>query len=223
MSKGEHGGIRERGMAERRTRILDAAADLIRGGDVSQLTMRALSDTAGVSVPTVYNLVGGRDDVLVALLERQGAIVEAELAVLEGDPIDRCFTIVEHCIARATGPSGILRSVLAEGLGPVMGGPDNLPMRRYGIAIGQALIEAEERGDVELIANVRLIVEPVLLQLGVRLYGWAASDSPADPTVLQAKAAHTLALTLTAIATPRTRPALVERLGAAERTLHDLS
>ena len=61
-------GRREQGKERRRRRILDAAAQLVEAEGLDGLTMRRLSDAAGVSYATVYNLVGSKEDVLVALL-----------------------------------------------------------------------------------------------------------------------------------------------------------
>ena len=219
MVKGEHGTIRERGMAERRARIVDAAAELVRGGDVSALTMRSLSDVAGVSVPTVYNLVGGRDEVLIALMERFAEAIESELAALGGDPIDRCFQIAELCVARVTSPTSLVRSVYAEGLGPVLAGTDLTPLRRYGVATGLAILEASERGDLELATTVQLLVESLMSQIAMRLFRWVSADPSPDAARLHAEAAHAVAMTLLVVATDRIRPDLLRRLSAARTTL----
>jgi AcrR family transcriptional regulator len=54
--------------AERRARILQAARRLIARRGVSRLNMRDLAEEARVSVPTVYNLIGGKQELLAALL-----------------------------------------------------------------------------------------------------------------------------------------------------------
>ena len=208
-------------MAERRERIVDAAADLVRDGDVSALTMRALSDTAGVSVPTVYNLIGGRDDVLIALVERAGTMIEAELEALDGEPIDRCFLIAELYIGRVTGPTSLVRSVYAEGLGPVLSQPNQTPLRRYGVATAVAVIEAAERGELELTTTVRLLVESLMGQLAIRTFRWVSADPSPNPARLHAEASHAVALHLLAVATDRTRPDLLRRLSTARTALTD--
>jgi AcrR family transcriptional regulator len=55
--------------AERRARILQAARRLIARRGVRSLNMRDLADEARVSVPTVYNLIGGKQELLGALLQ----------------------------------------------------------------------------------------------------------------------------------------------------------
>jgi AcrR family transcriptional regulator len=60
--------LRTTNKQRRRQQILRAAHDLIGRDGVEGLTMRTLADGAMVSVPTVYALVGGRDDVIAALM-----------------------------------------------------------------------------------------------------------------------------------------------------------
>jgi AcrR family transcriptional regulator len=72
----------EQNKAERRQRILAAARRLISKKGFEGLTMRDLADAARVSVPTVYNLVGGKVSLLAALVEEVYANVVAKL----GDP-----------------------------------------------------------------------------------------------------------------------------------------
>jgi AcrR family transcriptional regulator len=215
----EQGTIRERGMKERRDRIVDAAADLVSQGNVSALTMRALSSAAGVSVPTVYNLIGSREDVLIAVMERAGEAIEPELAALGGDPIERCFRIADCLVARVTVPTSLIQSVYAEGLGPAISGSGLRPLRRHGMATGLAILEAAECGDLDLVTTVQLLVESLMIQLAVRIAQWISADVPPDPAHLQAEAAHAVAMTLIPVATARTRPELLRRLSAARTAL----
>lgn len=213
------GTIRERGMKERRDRIVDAAVDLVSQGNLSALTMRALSGAAGVSVPTVYNLIGSREDVLIAVIERAGEAIEPELAALGGDPIERCFRIADCLITRVTAPASLIQSVYAEGLGPAISGSGLRPLRQYGLATGLAILEAAECGDLELITTVQLLAESLMIQLAVRIAQWVSADLPPDPAHLQAEAAHAVAMTLIPVATVRTRPELLRRLSAARTAL----
>jgi len=213
------GTIRERGMKERRDRIVNAAVDLVRQGNVSALTMRALSSAAGVSVPTVYNLIGSREDVLIAVMERAADAIEPELAALGGEPIERCFRIADCLITRVTAPTSLIQSVYAEGLGPAISGSGLRPLRQHGMATSLAILEAAECGDLELVTTVQLLAESLMIQLAVRIAQWVSADLPPDPAHLQAEAAHAVAMTLIPVATVRTRPELLRRLSAARTAL----
>lgn len=49
----------------RRARILAAARKLLASGGFERLTVKSLASEADLSVPTIYNLIGTRHDVLV--------------------------------------------------------------------------------------------------------------------------------------------------------------
>lgn len=96
MLKNEQPSLFDVHKAERRARILQAARRLIARRGVDGLTLRDLAAEAIVSVPTVYNLVGGKQAVLSALLgetlvrvaarlesARAGGLVERALALCE--------------------------------------------------------------------------------------------------------------------------------------------
>ena len=83
---------RERGMAERRARIVEAARDLIRATGDTGLSMRALAERAGVSLATPYNLFGSKQAVMLGVLEADLAAFRAGLdAAGPGDPLRRLF------------------------------------------------------------------------------------------------------------------------------------
>ncbi|MBX3160834.1 MAG: TetR/AcrR family transcriptional regulator [Deltaproteobacteria bacterium] len=69
--------------AERRTRILATARELVAKHGYDGLTMRELASAARVSVPTLYNLFGGKDQILIAELEAQAARIAARMPPLE--------------------------------------------------------------------------------------------------------------------------------------------
>jgi AcrR family transcriptional regulator len=210
-------------MTERRVRIVDAAAALLGSGGVEALTMRALSESAGVSVPTIYNLVGGRDDVLVLVIERVGTVFDAEIATLNAAPVDRCFDIAEHWVASVAGPTGLARSIIAEGLGPILAGTGAAPLRRYAMALLPAIVDAADQGEIELVTSPKLLVDQLVSLAAIRLYRWATNDRSVDDdgALLRAEFAYGVGLTLAAVATDRTRPGVLARLAAAEQTLPD--
>ena len=64
---------------ERRDRIIAAARRLVAERGYDGLTMRDLADAARVSVPTLYNLFGGKDAILVAEMQRMAGTIAAAL------------------------------------------------------------------------------------------------------------------------------------------------
>jgi AcrR family transcriptional regulator len=80
----------------RRARILAAARKLIARRGFEGLTLRDLAAAAEVSVPTVYNLVGSKQAVLVALLDEMLARIAGRLAdARAGGMVERALALCE--------------------------------------------------------------------------------------------------------------------------------
>ena len=60
--------LRDTNMRKRRERILHAARTLIATDGFEALNVRALAAAAGVTVPTLYNLIGRKEAIVVASL-----------------------------------------------------------------------------------------------------------------------------------------------------------
>ena len=60
-------GLRERNVEARRQRILQAARVLLAQGGLGALSMRKLAEEASLSVNTLYNLWGTREEILRAV------------------------------------------------------------------------------------------------------------------------------------------------------------
>jgi AcrR family transcriptional regulator len=84
-------GRRGADIADRRERILDVAAELLAGA--GELSMRTLAARAGVSVMTIYNLVGDQESVLLALIRRPA--FRAPLRQPDAAPLDGLYREVE--------------------------------------------------------------------------------------------------------------------------------
>jgi AcrR family transcriptional regulator len=65
--------------AERRARIISAARALVTEHGYDGLTMRDLAAAARVSVPTLYNLFGSKDAILVAELGRSAVVIASRI------------------------------------------------------------------------------------------------------------------------------------------------
>lgn len=86
----------ERSKAKRRNAILDAARDILRGGE-EELSMRALAKRANVSLATPYNLFGAKQGVMIALLRREGAhFLETLNEERSENSIERIFEFIDR-------------------------------------------------------------------------------------------------------------------------------
>jgi AcrR family transcriptional regulator len=90
--------LRTEQKAERRERILGSAREMIGARGYESLTMRDLARIARVTVPTIYNLIGGKEAVLFAAVEEQTAQFLAAIEY-DGEPCagSRALTVVDSC------------------------------------------------------------------------------------------------------------------------------
>lgn len=66
-------------MEKRRERILDQARKMLAGGGYDALNLRALAQISEVTVPTIYNLIGNKAEILKTLV--MGAFTQFEVAL----------------------------------------------------------------------------------------------------------------------------------------------
>lgn len=98
--------------------ILDAAVELLDESAVDDLTTDRIADRAGVSTATVYNLVGPRDQLLRAIIDRvvEGLVERvAAASARDEDPIAVAHLIVDHSVAAFTEHSMAYRRIVAAG------------------------------------------------------------------------------------------------------------
>lgn len=70
---------RTQNMEKRRKRILEQARKTLAEGGFDALNLRDLADVSGVTVPTIYNLVGNKAEILKAIVLGAFATFEASL------------------------------------------------------------------------------------------------------------------------------------------------
>jgi AcrR family transcriptional regulator len=71
----------------RRARILASARTLIASGGIESVKIRALSELSDLSIQTIYNLVGNREDVIeAAVVEHVSTVTRNSKGVTEGYP-----------------------------------------------------------------------------------------------------------------------------------------
>ena len=91
----EPNNLRDRNMQKRRVRIFAEARSLLARGGFEALSLRELAKAADVTVPTIYNLIGNKDEVLLALGADVLKEVEARVQLVKsGDPLSRAIATV---------------------------------------------------------------------------------------------------------------------------------
>lgn len=87
--------LRARNMRKRRARLLAEARRLLARGGFEALNLRELARLADVTVPTIYNLIGKKEDLLLAL--GAGVLTELESRIAparEADPLTLAAAVV---------------------------------------------------------------------------------------------------------------------------------
>jgi AcrR family transcriptional regulator len=209
---------REQAKARRRAQILNAAARMVEADGLDGLTMRRLSEAAGVSYATVYNLVGSKEDVLVAMLRAGLEDLGANLAAVDSaDALDRARAVVagvvEHFVARPA-----LYRALVQAVHDPATGARGVSIRRRTIALYESSIrDAIEQGSLRGDLEAHVLGVHVTLAVNGVIRRWAAGEI--DARGFRAEADYALRVALLGVASPSTRTKLLAELHACERTL----
>ncbi len=198
------GGRRERSKAERRSRIVRAARDLIRETGDTELSMRTIAKRAGVSLTTPYNLFGSKRAVVLAVFEDERDFVFRFARLRAANALDRIFAA--HTLATSyfiedpkfyqTLWKALLNTQGADSTG--LATPERLQRNR---AAWRALIEDAQREGLTDRAVTSDALERALSNVANgAMLSWAMSALPT--MALEATVALGYALTLGGAATP---------------------
>jgi AcrR family transcriptional regulator len=109
-------GLRERNKEKRREAILDATLALLRTEPLGAVTTERVAALAEVAPATVYNLVGPRDQLLGALVQRvlDGLVDTLQRLdpAVEADPIGAARIIVEQSARAFIADAAAFRQIL---------------------------------------------------------------------------------------------------------------
>jgi len=197
----------------RRSAIVEAARGQLRLDEADALAIPDVAAAAGVSVATVYNLVGTRDQLLLAVVDETVTVVE-QLAVPDLPGLDGCLSILDAgCEVVLSDPVANRRAIGA------LGGmtPGRWLGTGLGALLGRWAEDALAAGTLTDAPSVGSLVD--LLQFGYRgvLISWVYGLVPDDDlrAVVERQALHVLS-----DAVPEAdRPAVLARLARqAERS-----
>ena len=182
----------------RRLRIIQGAHDLIARDGVQALTMRSLAEESAVSVPTIYALVGGRDDVIAALLDSAVHRFDAGVGGLTSRGLFRATAIVELFADIIEPERDLLHALLASGALVSTGTAPSHLFHRRRVALERAFAEAVEDGDLRADADPGYAATTaVRLGTGVIVDWVATSGGPPD---LRAELLRSVAVVIAAFA-----------------------
>lgn len=198
-------GLRERNKARRREAILDAALDLLRAEPLASVTTERVAALAEVSPATVYNLVGTREQLLLALIDRViGSLVDSFSAPDDTDPDDP-ITTARHIVDQSA------QAFIADSVAyrQIIRAVRDFAATRSSTALDPAQLQVVAMRDAKKLGIVRADLDPAALgrqiylsYLGA-LFGW--SDDRLTDAGFLASARHGLIAVVAAAATDEHR------------------
>jgi AcrR family transcriptional regulator len=196
-------GLRERNKAKRRDAILDAALDLLHTTPVAALSTQRIAERAEVSPATVYNLVGTRQELLAALIDRvlDGLVDTLAATDRPHDPVADAATIIEQSARAFIAEGDAFRRVVnaasdvAAPRAPMRFDPAQLQIA--------AMRAAQERNLLRADVDPDALGRQVFWSYNGALMAWA--NGVLSDEAFVAAALHGLAVVLAAAAAPRHR------------------
>ena len=208
-----HRSRRALGKQRRRGRILDAARAIVATDGVDGLSMRKVARAAAVSVTTLYNLFGSKEELRRALCGDLLDGIDRELAATPlSRPIERAEAVIGVGAAHVVRFADVTRpAILAAAQAPQQpdpAAPRSTEMQR--VALQAAMDVGLLRGDLR--------AEPLAAQIyqgfGQAALGWASGRL--DANGFRDDALYALYVCLLAVASDALRPQLVASIERLE-------
>jgi AcrR family transcriptional regulator len=210
--------LREKQMADRQRRILDAAEQLIRETGGADFSMLALADRAEVSPATPYNLFGSKARLLFALFNRSlEELAVKDLTASCADPLDRLLQVTRVVATHLATDADFFRPLYRA----LVGVQDDVQRPEF----VEHHLQRWKRALAD-IARAGLLSSPVTAdqmarQLMINFAGtvelWVHHELDGDGFI--AEAAFGSALLLLGATVPDVRRRLLKQLRAAKRSL----
>ena len=168
--------------AERRARILAAARELIAERGYDGLTMRDLAHASRVSVPTLYNLFGGKQAILLGELEETfERVVASTRNAPGGSAIERAFAGCEAANRELLAEPGYSRALVHLFLTSA----ETRPLRRKNRDRYVAMMAGELRcgqatGDVVPWVDTTVVATHIYARYTQAMIEWAQGELDAD-------------------------------------------
>jgi len=183
--------------------------------------MRKLATRAEVAVTTLYNLYGGRGEILLAIVnEAADAIIlalDAESTL--DDPIERCFSIFEVTVREFGRNESTHRPMIVAGFGP-QSLQVNADRRIAGRAIAvqrEAIEAARDYGLLRPEADAMRLAEQMFHGWDLACAQWA--HGRIDLAAFEARSLYGVVLALQALASDELQPTLEARRVELEQRL----
>ena len=197
-------------MTRRRDRILAAARDCIAREGYENLTMRSLAQASGVTVPTIYNLIGNKEAVLGATIH-EGTLRFWETAELSENPLSIIERNVSELLQQPQYYRPVLRILFNGGASAEMAELDGLFLKH----LQDTLEGMAERGELEPWADTAILGERILSNLYGAITEWVTGRLSNE--ALPGAAAFDACIAIAGVAAGETRKAFQERARDLQR------
>jgi AcrR family transcriptional regulator len=203
-------GLRERNKAKRRNAILDATLELLRSHPLAEVSIERIAADAEVAPATVYNLIGSREELLVACVNR---VVEQLVDALiridpTDDPIAAATAVVEQSSEAFITDGHAFRQIVGS-LRDVAGTGSVLAIDPAQLQIA-AMRSAQQHGLLRDDIDPAAVGRQIYLSYNGALFAWAALRLTDDGFRLAVR--HGLWTALAAFASDAHRPDFLQRL-----------
>ena len=215
-------GLRERNKEQRRRAILDAALELLRVNDIRAVTIEQIAARAEVSPPTVYNLVGTREQLLVTLVDQISQDLATSFSPAEGeqgDPIAVARRGLDQSVAAFVADSAAYRQIVRS-LGDLAVSGTRLTFDPVDLHI-RTMRRAQELGILRADLDPVALGRQSLLTYTAALMSWAAGNLSDDDFAVAAH--HGMFTVLSAAASDAHREELHVTLAELGRALAAVS
>lgn len=216
--------LRQINIEGRRQQILAAARKLIASGGMTALSMRKLAAEAGLSVTTLYNLFGVREDILQSLVEDSidlmDQILEQEAPL--DDPLERCRAVITVSIRHMVENEAVFRPMLiAAHQGSTPGSFEDGKISERATRMQVVAIEAAiERGLLIDLLDPNLLGRQIYHGFDLASAQWAFGAL--DEAGFRVRALYGLYVSLLGVATKTARPRIEAELRKLEKQLRSL-
>ncbi len=213
---------REANVAARRQRILDSARTLLKESGPEGLSMRKLARVAGLSVTTLYNLLGSREEILQALIRDSVQRLDEPAPDVRTarDPLRRAGRAMEGLLKYMIDNGDLLRPLIVADFSTghwarLVQQDEGERLRSLKGRIHTAVGDALARGQLETSVGQPFLETQLYVGWELALDQWAFGIL--DDEVYRLKSLCGFYVALLAFAAPEVRPRVEKELRRLER------
>jgi AcrR family transcriptional regulator len=199
-------------MDARRRRIMEAASHLLAAGGAHSLTLREVAARAAVTVPTIYNLIGDKAQLIGVLCADANEAFERTLNEL---PAQRGLARAQAAVRATLTLCLAAPDRFGAWLRALPEAPQANPLRRLAEILAAGLHEAAQADDVHGRLQAMPLARHIARGVAEALVLWA--KGALSPTQAEARVQYVLHVALMADATKQGRRTLLDRIRAVEQ------